>query len=107
MDVLAPAAALMLLVTKTVEWARQFVPHALTGKVLIPVSMGVATLFVFLFGASPVLAGKIPMWDGTTLAQADVWSKLVWGLCIGAGSGTVFDLAKRPTMPSDDETAEH
>lgn len=107
MEALAPAAALMLLVTKLIEWARQFVPYALTGKILIPASMAVSVGLVFLFGASPTLAANIPVWDGATLADTDMWAKIAWGMCIGAGAGTVFDIAKRPLPGGRDDDAEH
>lgn len=94
MSVLAPAAMMALLVTKVTDWVKTLIPDQYGAKALVPLSMGIAVLFALAFGAAPELAGHIQVLDGLTLAEAGPVARIIWGACIGAGAGTVYDLAR-------------
>lgn len=95
MSVLAPAAMMALLVTKTTDWVKSLAPETSGAKMLVPLSMVIAVLFALAFGQAPELAGHIEILDGLTLADAGPVARVLWGACIGAGAGTVYDLANR------------
>lgn len=95
MSVLAPAAMMALLVTKTTDWVKSLVPETSGAKILVPLSIGIAVLFAPAFGQAPELANHIEILDGLTLADAGPIARVLWGACIGAGAGTVYDLANR------------
>lgn len=95
MSVLAPAAMLALLVTKITDWVKSLVPKEYGAKVMVPVSMLIAVGFALAFGAAPELAKHINVLEGLTLADASIVSRVLWGACVGAGAGTVYDLATK------------
>lgn len=95
MSVLAPAAMMALLVTKVTDWVKSLIPENDGTRFLVPLSMFIAVLFALAFGQAPELANHIEILDGLTLADAGPVARVLWGACIGAGAGTVYDLANR------------
>lgn len=86
---------LALLVTKLTDWAKSLVPEQYGTRALVPLSIGIAVLFALVFGEAPELAKHIPVLDGLSLADAGYPARVLWGACVGAGAGTVYDLANR------------
>lgn len=94
-SVLAPAAMLALLVAKVTDWVKSVIPATYSTKVLVPMSMGISVAIALLFGQAPEFAKHIQVLDGLTLAEAGTAARVIWGACIGAGAGAVYDLSNR------------
>lgn len=96
-----PFVVLTVILKKLIDLARVLIPTELHTKTLIPVSMAVGIALALLFWASPLLAGGIEIWNGVTLADADVVLVVVYGLAVGSGAGVLHDLVKPTTPPHD------
>lgn len=96
-----PLFVLAALVKKTIDWFRAILPDHWEAKVLIPISMLVGVIFALLFSASEALAGAITIWSEHTLASADIFLVIVYGLAIGSVGGILHDFVKPTTPPHD------
>lgn len=97
-----PLLVLAALNKKILDWVRVLLPDPLEAKVLIPVSWVVGMLLALAFSASPALAGRIDIWPGQTLADADIFLVLIYGLALASLGGVIHDVTKPRTIPMDE-----
>lgn len=97
-----PLLVLAALNKKVIDWIRVLLPDPLEAKVLIPISWVVGMLLALTFSASPALAGRIDIWPGQTLANADIFLVLVYGVALASLGGVIHDITK-PNAPPHDE----
>lgn len=107
-----PLLALGLLLKKVLDWLRTLIPTDYHTKVLIPISLALGVGLALLFSASEALGGSVTIFthaDGTvyTLANADVYLVVVFGLFVGAGAGVIHDALKPTTPPHDNTVGPH
>lgn len=88
---------------KVIDWFRVLLPDPLEAKILIPISWAVGVGLSLLFSASPTLAAGINIWGGMTLASADIFAVIIYGIAFANVGGVIHDFTKPNTPPHDDE----
>lgn len=87
---------------KTIDWIRVLLPDPLEAKLLIPISWVVGMLLALAFSSSPSLAARIDIWPGQTLADADIFLVLIYGVAFASLGGIIHDVSKPKVAPYDE-----
>lgn len=98
-----PFIVLAAMNKKIIDWLRSLISDKHEAKVMIPISWAVGAALAFVFSTSEMLAGKIEIWSGLTLADADSTAVGIYGIALASAGGIIHDAVKPNTPPHDDE----